>query len=226
MRLRSVLVASAMFFMASFSMAQFSLSTQYAANNSFAGNTFDVVATQAVTISSFDVNLLADPAVPQTISIYYREGTAVGNEDNPAGWTLLGTDTGVISNGLDVPTPVDVGGLMMTAGQTYGIYVDLETQGSLAPSAGFVSADAGDLGGSVIAYTNGGPTDYTDGVMTITTNTGQGTPAFTSVFFPREWNGTINYGPSVFVPTLGEYGLAALILLMMGAAVFFMKRRA
>lgn len=152
-----------------------SLTTIFAANNSFVGNTFDIVPNVDMTITSFDVNL--DPTgTPTTMAIYWRPGTANGFESTSAGWTLLGTDT-VNPQGLNVPTPVNIGGLALTAGQTYGFYVDVQSYPS-----------------SSLQYTNGGPTTFSNADMDLTTFHGKGNPAFTgSSFFPRQWNGTVYY---------------------------------
>ena len=47
---------------------------------------------------------------------------------------------------------------------------------------------------TVIRYTNGGPTTFSNADLSITTFHGKGDPAFTGgTFFPRQWNGTIHY---------------------------------
>ena len=192
-------------FAANSAMAQ-SLTTMFAANNSFAGNTFDatVVGPQPVTINSFDVNL-DTPGSTNTVAIYWRNGTSDGFQNNPAGWVLMGKDTNVISAGPDLPTPVNVGGLVMIPGQTYGIYVDLESYPS-----------------SAVQYTNGGPQAFNDGVLSLTTFTGQASPIHSGSFFPRIWNGTIYYTafPDVPIPTLSSWTLLLLTLLigMLGVA--------
>lgn len=152
-----------------------SLTTLFAAGNSFAGNTFDIVPSVDLTITSFDVHL--DPTgTPTTMAIYWRNGTASGNESNPAGWTLLGTDT-VNPAGVGNPTPVAIGGLDLDAGMTYGFYVDTQSY----PSAS-------------LQYTNGGPTTFSNADLDLTTFHGKGNPAFTGAsFFPRQWNGTVYY---------------------------------
>ena len=156
-----------------------SLTTQFAANNSFAGNTFDleVLNPQGVQINGWDINL-DSPNPTETVDIWWRNGTAVGNENNAAGWMLIGTDTGVVAQGLNNPTPVDVGEIVLDPG-TYGIYVDLVSyQGGI----------------NIISYTNGGPTVYANADLSLTTNTGENDGVFTGgSFFRREWNGTIHY---------------------------------
>jgi hypothetical protein len=185
-----------------------SLTTLFAANNSFAGNTFDIVANGSFTITGFDINIDSTGS-SNTASFYYRSGSSVGVENDPAAWTLMGTDASVTSSGPDVPTPVDVGGLDLAPGQTYGIYFDL---------ASYPSASVG--------YTNGGPNVYSNADLSITTNTGQSNPAFSGSFFPRQWNGTVYYGSSIEVPTLGSLGLIALVVLLCAAAVIVRRRQA
>ncbi|GEM_PF-6349069 len=191
------------------------LTTLFASDNSFAGNTFDLenISSSAVLIQGFEVNLLDE--VPtgnaNTIDVYYKTGTSVGFEGDPAAWTLLGSDTNVLSQGQDVPTPVDVGGLVIEPGETYGFYVDL------------ASYDGTDL----ILYTNGGPQTFSNGELTLTSNTGQGDPAFTGgVFFPRIWNGTVLYSAaeSQPVPTLGMVGIGTLVLLVLALGLVIVRR--
>ena len=96
---------------------------------------------------------------------------------------LIGTDTGVVSQGFDNPTPVDVGEIVLDPG-VYGIYVHL-----------FQGMD------QVLWFSFGGPTVYVNAELSLTTNTGEIGGAFTGgSSFSREWNGTIHYeiaGPLV-----------------------------
>lgn len=190
------------------------LTTLFAADNSFAGNTFDLENTSAapIMIQGFEVNIDDVPPLgnANTIDIYFKTGTAVGFEADASAWTLLGSDTNVISQGLDVPTPVDVGGLVIQPGEVYGFYVDMSTYD----------------GTDVIAYTNGGPQTFTNGELTLTSNSGQGDPAFTSVFFPRIWNGTVLYSAagSQPVPTLGMVGIGTMILLVLAVGMVLVRR--
>ena len=194
-----------------------SLTTLFASNNGFAGNTFDleVLGPDDLIITSFDVNIETGASGPKTVTVYYRLGTSVGSENTPGAWTLMGSESGITSAGVDLPTPVNVGGLTMVPGQVYGIYVDL------------TSYDGGDA----LVYTNGGPTVFANADLQLTTNTGQAAPTFSGSFFPRQFNGTVYYdlaGPPVNlvdVPTLGGLGLLALLLCLAGAAFMMMRRR-
>jgi hypothetical protein len=187
-----------------------SLTTLFANDNQFAGNTFDLEAFVDLTITGFDVNI--SDGTETTIAIYWRPGSSVGFESDPAGWTLLGTDS-VTPAGEDVPTYVDIGGLALEAGQVYGIYVDVQSY----PSASML-------------YTNGGPTTFSNADLSLTTQYGKGDPAFTgSNFFPRQWNGTIYYlagepVPALAVPVNGLTALLLLLTLMIATGVWHLRR--
>lgn len=198
------------------------LTTLFGADNSFAGNTFDLenITGEPITIESFAINLqdVDANATVHTVDIYFKAGTSVGFEADAAAWTLMGSDTNVVGqNAVDLPTPVDVGGLVIEPGEVYGIYVDLAT------------FDGTDL----ILYTNGGPQVFDNGELQLTSNTGQGNPAFTGVFFPRIWNGTVFYSigggavlpPPPAVPTLSVAGLAALLMMLALTGLVLLRRR-
>jgi len=187
-----------------------SLTTLFGANNSFAGNTFDVTATRSLIITGFDINI-DDVGGTHTADIYWRVGSSVGVENDAGAWTLLGSDSGVIGAGADAPTFVDVStpaGTSLAAGTVYGFYFDLATYPSAA-----------------VGYTNGGPTVFSNADMSITTNTGQASPAFSGSFFPRQWNGTVHYDDAIMVPTLGTIGLTVMILALFAAAFVVMRKQ-
>ena len=163
-----------------------SLTTQFAQNNNFAGNSFDITAMTDVTVVGWDCNIA--PVLPTvTISVYYRTGTANGNETNPAGWNLLGSDV-VVPAGIDLPTHVDVGGLNIAAGETVGIAIHCGE--CVSGTGGF-------------HYTNipAGAT-YSNADMTVTTYNGFGTPfpPAPSIFSGRSWNGTVHYDYATSTP--------------------------
>jgi hypothetical protein len=161
-----------------------SLTTIFAHNNAFAGNTFDLTPTSNMTIDGFDVNVGSfgttggGAGETATIAIYWRNGTSDGFQSSNVGWTLLGTAS-VTSQGANNATHVPIGGLSLTAGQTYGIYVDLQNYNGSTLS---------------MLYTNGGPTAYSNADLGLTTFYGKGNPAFSaSTFTYRQWNGTVHY---------------------------------
>lgn len=189
-----------------------SLTTLFASNNAFAGNTFDLVANAPLRIDSFEVNLAPAGAV-ETIAIYWRNGTANGAQGSAAGWNLMGTAI-VTSAGGNNPTPVPIGGLTLIPGQTYGIYVDLQS---------FVG------GTGQLRYTDGGPRTFSNADLSLTTYHGKGAPAFTGLdFFPRQWNGTVYYSPTaeaVPAPAVNPVGMV-LLGLALGLVGFVALRRA
>lgn len=154
------------------------LTTLFAANNSYRGNMFDIEPWTDITeISGVDINV--DPAAQSVeVDVYWREGTCVGHDMDPTGWYKLGSAYGTAA-GLDLPTFIDLAGngVSFSAGQVYGIYVDI---------ANYPYCD--------INYTNGGPNSYGNDDLELTTYYGKGSPAFTgSTFNYRIWNGTVYY---------------------------------
>ncbi len=153
------------------------LTTLFAQDNNFAGNSFDIIALVDLTVVGFDCNLEAN--LPNyTVDVWTREGTANGFESTATGWSLLGSDF-VVPAGVDLPTHVNVGGLIMAAGDTVGVIIT--AQEAISGQGGFM-------------YTNGGPNSYGNADMDIYTFAGLGDgfpPA--SVFQYRTWNGTVHY---------------------------------
>ncbi|MGH9379697.1 MAG: CHRD domain-containing protein, partial [Thermoanaerobaculia bacterium] len=156
-----------------------SLTTLFASNNGFAGNTFDIEPFVPLEITGFDVNVAANS--DQTITIYWKEGTAAGFDSDPTAWTALGSDV-VTPAGQDQPTHAKLGGLQLQPGNVYGIYVDLESY---------------ELGVSALRYTNGPPTVFSNDELnhlSLTTLIGKASPAFEGqTFADRMWNGTVYY---------------------------------
>src|SRR6056297_1123334 len=157
--------------------AQTAITTLFASDNGQAGNMFDVenVGTAPIIIDSFYLNLYSGTI--SNIRVYYTSGTYIGNETNSAAWTLLGTES-VISNGDDVPTLLNVGGLNINPGESFGIFI----------------IDYPRTGG--MNYT-GGSNTYNNGNLEIRTGIGRsgigGDPFTGNIFNPRTWNGTIHY---------------------------------
>ncbi len=154
------------------------IATHFSGGNGFAGNTFDITPSVDMQLTGMDLH--HDTVGEQLqFDVYYCAGSCVGYESDPSHWTLM-SSASATSAGLDQPTHIDISGSGVTlqAGQQYGIYVDLSNYASI-------------LG--VLTYTNGGPTTVSNGEITLTTNTGQQSPAFSGSFFPRAWNGILYY---------------------------------
>lgn len=151
-----------------------SITTIFAGGNGQAGNMFDftVIGASPVTITSFDINV--DNTNVHTAEVYYVTGggSYMGNEQNPAAWTMLGSSQ-VTGTGSGNPTPLPVGGLTVNPGETYGLYVTMSTC-------------------TCIDYTNGPMPPFSNADVQLDLGTGNAYP-FGQVFTPRIWNGTVYY---------------------------------
>jgi hypothetical protein len=167
------------------------LTTTYNHNNGQAGNMFDVVAINQVTICWFDVNV--DPGT-WDFEVYTHPGTWVGTETNAMAWTLVGSTTNVTSNATStaapgVPTllPIPIG-VTIPAGTTQAFYVTVTNGASMNYSGGGVV-------GNVFA---------SDANIQILEGAGNPYP-FVIPFLTRNWNGTVHYvvgaGPCPPLPT-------------------------
>ena len=145
------------------------------AGNNHRGNMFDIVATNTVTILSFD----ASPMGTTTVEIYYKVGTWNGFANDPAAWTFIGSGITPYTGGFSA-VPVNVN-ITIPAGQTYAFYVTSNTSAvSLNYSNGtnvgnVYSSDAN------ITFVEGGGLEYP-----FTQNP-------SAVYQPRVWNGNIHY---------------------------------
>ncbi|MCW8136940.1 MAG: putative Ig domain-containing protein [Planctomycetota bacterium] len=154
------------------------ITTTFAGGNSFAGNMFDIsvfnTSGHGIAISALDIHTTTTSQL--IIGVYYKSGTYVGSESTAADWTLHEFVT-VTSQGSGNPTTVPfTHTLNLAAGQTYGLYVNVESY----PAASIV-------------YTNG--TLGTGGAhFGLSLGIGHGSPAFSGIIVPtRIWNGTIHY---------------------------------
>jgi hypothetical protein len=139
-----------------------SLTTTFATNNSCGGgNMFNITANSTIVINRLAVN----PVAATTVNVYFiPNSTYVGNQNNPAAWTLLGSVPN-ISTTAPFNLPAN---LTIPAGSTYAIYVEYNSR-----------------------YTNGNLT-YSNADMTITTGMGH-CSSFSTGIADRMFNGTIYY---------------------------------
>ena len=175
-----------------------SLTTLFASNNGLtgmdAGIFFDMenVSTQTFIILSWDININCNSPTAD-VSVYTRLGTSQGFENTMDGWTLIGSEIGIICVPTDSPTPLGVGGFTIQPGETIGIAMVFDSEGDQW------------------RYTNGTGSNqiYNNGDLEIRTGSSY-EPSFESPgskFSPRVWNGTVFYVPeSRPIPTLSEWG--------------------
>ncbi len=149
------------------------LDTSFSSDGGASGSMFDLTPARDLDLDGIDVNI-AGAGPTSSVTIRYRTGSSVGFESTSAGWTLLGTDTAAVSPGQDGATPVRVRGARLLAGQTYGVYVSLNSGGTLRSLAG--------------------PHSYTNADLSLASNCDKGAPLFTgATTSSRAFSGRIYY---------------------------------
>ena len=212
--------------------ADYSLTTEYTAGNHAPGIMFNLElrGTQDLMITSFDINLTS--SLPLTVvRVYIRPGGYEGYENDAAAWTLAGQAT-VAAQGKNNTTHLPVGGIRLTAGETYGVYM----------------ATDGAASDTYMRYTEPASVpDIQNDTMRLFGGAGHGSPDFGGfISTPRLWNGTVYYA-DIPVPTaapapaaglapqtgdqsgamLGVWGLMAILTLAAagGMGAVYQKRR-
>lgn len=154
-----------------------SIHTTYAGGNGNTGIMFNVVASQALTVTFFDCVFAGDSGWAY---IYRKSGTFVGSESTPGAWTLV--DSARVMNstpGQPVRIPVYVG-YAMNAGDTSGFYI------------------SGDGNTLAVDYTNGTATNNVyaqDLFIKVLEGSGMSSPLFNPGVAPRVFNGNVYYCP-------------------------------
>jgi len=180
-----------------------SLTTTFAADNGHYGMMFDVVASAAVTLDTFDVHFedKKNPAPGCTttsscsvneVEVYYRPGGWSGYENDPSAWVLLGSVQHTITTPLGSGQPLNL-----------PLGLGMEPPGGAFPSVlgfyitatGAVNSVTGTLN-EFMAYTDGG-TVYSNGQLAIQNGGGMDYPFLDDPYVPREWNGTVYYSAGV-----------------------------
>ncbi|MCG9911014.1 MAG: T9SS type A sorting domain-containing protein [Flavobacteriales bacterium] len=149
------------------------LGTQLTNSNSNDGIFFDIQAkTQNIEIDNFFLDFL--DVTKSKVMVYTRNGTSVGNEGSPVGWTLVSSNNQVNpSEGSAAVAPVL--SIEIPAGTTKGIHIVLDR--------GFIE------------YTNGttvGEIAKENDFMIIRTGTGADEP-FVTNNLPRKIDGRVSY---------------------------------
>ena len=151
-----------------------SILTTLAGGNGHAGNIFDITAVRSLIVTGFDVH--ADPGTFD-FEVWYRPGPSSGFEGSSAGWTMVGSAAGVVSNGDGFPTPLPFTvSVLIPAGDRYGFYVTMTNAASINYTDG----------------TSNGAVYVSNGDIQIHQGVGLGYP-FTGYNSPRIWNGTVYY---------------------------------
>jgi hypothetical protein len=141
------------------------------------GNMFDITALNTITIDSFDVHIF--DTNPNVIKVYYKTGSYVGSETDPAAWTFLDS-VEVTGAGFGNPTRAAIGGLTIPAGQTYGLYITT-------------------VNGGIRYEALADTTRVSDGNIRLTLGSSNVYP-FNGIVFPRGWDGKIYYTAACVSP--------------------------
>ena len=157
-----------------------SITTLYASNNGGSNGGavyFDViVGATTLTITGFDTNVVVVPSFGWEVYLTAPGVSYLGNEANPAAWTVVATGNGV-GMGEDNPSPVTLNNTFELAANTlYGMAL------VMGPEAGH-------------EYTNGPLGPYSNADLTLELGSASNIPFSGSPFHPRVWNGTIYYTP-------------------------------
>ncbi|MDX2134561.1 MAG: HYR domain-containing protein, partial [Saprospiraceae bacterium] len=159
------------------------LNTNTVTNNGQSGVQFDIVnnTNQPMNILGFGADFFT-AAGNALVDVYVTNGnTAIGVANNPAAWTLLGTDPVVPIAAGTAASPIDVGGLVLQPGESKGIYL------RTTQTIGYQGTTAA----------NGNAT-VTDGSLTIISNGHSGVAGtFGALFTPRAFVGFVTYQTSV-----------------------------
>jgi hypothetical protein len=179
-----------------------SLTTTFASGNGQDGNMFDVVVNEkSLTVTSLDLNIDRGTIA----ELYVKPGTYQGFATDSSAWTLIGTVSGIATNGGGIPTNVDFADFVLPSNQTTALYVTMR--------------------GGLLNYTNGtsvGNIAAQNSDLQILEGAGKQYP-FSLTFEPRIWNGTINY--SVNATAIPEPLTVLGSVTALGFGVLFKRQR-
>ena len=182
------------------------------ANNGQSVLMFDVQAVNALTVTGLSTSMFASGTT--SFEVWGRSGSHVGYTNSTSGWTLLGTtasDSVTAGTVYSIPLALSV---PLAAGNTYALMI----RSTVIPIY---------IGYANGAGTPGGTTFASDANLRVLEGTGADV-SLTSNFTPRQLVGEVRYTlgitPPTSVPTLGQWSLM-LMALLLGAAAFGHSRR-
>ncbi len=136
------------------------------------GAMVDVRSLTPLTIDSFGLKI--NTLGMQTVGIYKKVGTHIGFQTNPGAWTPIGTTTVQVTNAGSLTT-VPLGGIVMNAGDTVGLYFYLQNT-------------AANLSYNSVAQ----PQTRSNAQLSIFAGSGVST-GFSNSFYPRDLNMQVYY---------------------------------
>ena len=181
------------------------------ANNGQSVLMFDVQATNALTVTGLSTSMFATGTT--SFEIWGRSGSHVGYTNSTSGWTLLGTTASapVVANTVySIPLVLSV---PVAAGDTYAL---------------MIRSTPIDVGYANGAGTPGVTTVASDANLRVLEGTGADL-SLASNYTPRQLVGEVRYTlgitPPTSVPTLGQWSLMLMALLLGAAALGHSRRR-
>jgi hypothetical protein len=98
------------------------LSTGYIDSSGWCGGPYFDLTAAAVAVRVLSFEMYFRGTVNRNVEVFWKVGTYVGSETNPSAWTSLGT-VNVTPGGNGTLTPVNLGGVDIPPGATYGFKV-------------------------------------------------------------------------------------------------------
>jgi subtilisin-like proprotein convertase family protein len=167
------------------------LNVGFAANNAAAGNMFEIMALNPITVNSFDISANAAAGESHNYEVYFKVGSWEGSQTTPGDWTLVASPTGIINVGPGLATPLNLSlGIDVAAGELIAFYVTASDGSTLGYTGSAGTTGVGNLWAS-------------DDNIEFYEGAGKGYP-FGSTFSPRVWNGNIQYETGV-IPFSGTF---------------------
>ena len=146
------------------------LSAATAANVDWNGVMFDLIAHDSLVIDSLEMYI--SDAGRHEVTAMYRLGSHVPEAQNPAAWTLWGTDSVTFVDPSD-PVYVDFGQMSISSGDTVGVYLYLTESGRR------------------LRYERGtNNTSFQESVLELYAGTGV-SHTFGDLYNPRHWQGKV-----------------------------------
>jgi lysophospholipase L1-like esterase len=129
-------------------------------NRDWNGVMFDLIATDSLIVDS--MAMFVSDSGRQEVTAYYGLGSHVPEAQNPAAWTLWGTDS-VTFTGIDDAVHVDFGALPVSSSDTVGVYLHMSASNrrlQYQAESGYSSYNE-----SVLELYAGTGVNYTHGVL-------------------------------------------------------------
>jgi hypothetical protein len=213
--IKKIVVFAALLLAVPLAHAQGALSVGFGGTHASRGAYIDVTNTGGTShnVTGFALNLGTGS---RTISIYTKSGTAAGFLTSSGAWTLYAT-VNVTGKGQGTGTGIAIPAFAIGTGQTYSFYVVSDTDGTLYNSC--CDSAVNGAGDGNMSWTSG----WESHGLFATTYTGwpfQGTVCYDG----GDCGAAAPYVP-VEVPTLSEWTLIALSLLVALAAAAHLQRR-